>query len=593
MKIIQKDKIKIALRRFPRLYRFAGRAWMFCRRIFGRVVPQPVYSDAELAAQRATSFAASYKISILVPLYNTPIRFLRAMIRSVQAQTYQNWELCLADGSDKKHRRVERRVRRWAQSDARILYRKLEKNGGISENTNACIDMASGDYIALFDHDDLLHPAALWEVMSVLCTQNADFVYTDEAIFRSPRVKHILAIHYKPDYSPDTLRGINYICHLSVFSRTLLDRVGHFDPAYDGAQDHDLILRLTEQAQKIVHIPKVLYYWRSHRKSTASGADKKNYAIQAGQNAVLAAVRRGGMDATVESACSELPTLFRIRYKLQTDALVSIIIPTKNHCADLRKCINSILEKTTYQNYEILIVDNGSDEAELFAYYESLKAHTNIRVLPYDIPFNYSRINNYAAKQAKGDYLLLLNNDIEIITPDWLTEMLMYAQRPDVGAVGAMLYYPDDTVQHGGVIIGLGGVAGHAHKHFDRNSFGYMGRMLIAQNLSAVTAACILVKTSVFWEVGGLEEEAFAVAFNDVDLCLKIRAAGHLIVHTPHAQAYHYESKSRGYEDTPEKIVRFQGEIARFQKKWKTILEEGDPYYNPHLTVDREDFGFR
>ena len=317
MKLSTKQKIKASLRRHPRLYAFVGRLWRFARRFLRRVIPQPVYNEATLAAQREVVFTKEHKFSILVPLYNTPIRFLRKMIASVQAQTYANWELCLADGSDSRHSRVGRIMHRMAQRDARIVYQKLEKNGGISENTNACLDMASGDYIALFDHDDLLHPAALYEVMCELQKSNADFIYTDEMIFKSPRLRNVVSIHYKPDYSPDTLLGFNYICHLSVFSRTLLDRVGRFDSRYDGAQDHDLILRLTEQAEHIVHIPKVLYYWRAHSRSTASGADKKNYAAQAGCDAVTAAIERAGRRATVESACRELPTLFRIRYELQ------------------------------------------------------------------------------------------------------------------------------------------------------------------------------------------------------------------------------------------------------------------------------------
>ena len=556
-----------------------------------KIVLREIYTPEELEAQKETVFPLEVKISILVPLYNTPIAFLKEMIDSVTAQTYQNWELCLADGSDAEHGNVETAVMELAQNEPRIKYKRLEKNLGISENTNACIDMATGDYIALFDHDDILHPAALFEVMGAICDHGADFIYTDEATFESPDVKKIININFKTEYAPDSLRGINYICHLSVFSRKLLDKVGRFRSEFDGSQDHDLILRLTEQAERITHIPKILYFWRAHSQSVAMDTSAKSYAAEAGQKAVLAAMERAGESGTVESS-KALASVYRIRYKLETDALVSIIIPNKNHVKDLRLCISSILKKTTYPNYEIIIVDNGSDDKELFSYYEELKKEPRIKLCSLDIPFNYSKLNNYAIEQASGDYYLLLNNDIEILTPEWIEEMLMYVQRKDVGAAGAMLYYPDDTVQHAGVIVGLGGVAGHAFKHYARDEKGYMCRLCYAQNVSAVTAACMLIKASVYHEVGGLEE-SFQVAFNDVDLCMKIRRAGYLIVWTPHAEAYHYESKSRGYEDTEEKQRRFNTEITRFRMKWRNELDEGDPYYSPNLTLDREDFSLQ
>ena len=549
------------------------------------------YTDADIEAQRSEAFPRDIKFSILVPLYNTPIEFLDDMIDSVMQQTYSHWELCLADGSDEAHAEVGTHVQAIADKDPRIVYRKLEKNLGISENTNVCIDMATGDYIALFDHDDLLHPAALHEVMHAICEKNADFIYTDEAVFLSPNKKKIIAAHYKPDFGIDTLRSVNYICHLSVFRRALLEKVGKFRPEFDGSQDHDMILRLTEQAECIVHIPRVLYYWRSHSKSVASGIGAKTYAIDAGKKAVLESVQRSGMNAVVEST-EQMETFYRIRYEIPNKEKVSIIIPNKNHCADLRKCVTSILEKTTYPNYEIVIVDNGSDEAELRDYYEELKKDARISVWDYDIPFNYPKVNNYGISKATGKYYLLLNNDIEIITPEWIEEMVMFVQREDVGAAGAMLYFDNDTVQHGGVIVGIGNYAGHAFKGLLRQECGQMGRMIHAQNLSGVTAACMLVKASVYHEVGGLDE-GFAVACNDVDLCLKIRQAGYLIVWTPFAKAYHYESRSRGYEDTPEKQARFEGELARFRERWAKVLEEGDPYYNENLTLDREDFLIR
>ena len=539
---------------------------------------------AVLEEQRKTEFSKKIKFSILVPLYNTPIAFLDEMIDSVVKQTYENWELCLADGSDDAHANVGERVKALASKDPRILYKKLEKNLGISENTNACIDMATGEYISLFDHDDLLHPSALFEVMKAICEKDADFIYTDEATFKSPNPKKIITNHYKPDFAPDNLRVANYICHFTSFSRELLEKVGRFRKEFDGSQDHDMILRLTEQAQKIVHVPQILYYWRSHPNSVSLNLASKSYAVDAGIRAVEESIKRCGMSAKVESS-DIIPTFYRIRYDVNTDKKVSIIIPNKDHLSDLKTCIDSILKLTTYPNYEIVIVDNGSSEAALFAYYEEIKTRPNITVCSLDIPFNYSILNNFAVSHATGDYYLLLNNDIEIITPNWLEEMLMYAQRDDVGAVGAKLYYPDNTVQHAGVLLGVGGFACHAFPRFGRAEVGYMGRAGYAQNLSAVTAACMMVKASVWREVEGLDE-SFKVALNDVDLCLKIRKAGYLIVWTPHAEAYHYESKSRGYEDNPEKKARFEAEVNRFKEKWNQELEAGDPYYNPNFSLD-------
>ncbi len=562
---------------------------LFPSRRYKDIIKDFYLSDDEVRQQKSTAFDRNIKFSIIVPLYNTPVKFLNEMIGSVQAQTYENWELCLADGSDSKHSDVEAAVRKLSEKDSRIKYKRLEKNLGISGNTNACLDMAEGDFIGLFDHDDLLHPAALFEVMKAICEKNADYVYTDEMIFKSPRIKNIVHLHYKSDYGPDTLRGINYICHFSVFSRELLEKTDRFRPEYDGSQDHDLMLRLTSLAKNVVHIPKILYFWRSHPASVASDIGAKTYAIEAGRNAVRDHIASLGMKAEVTST-AVCPTAYRIKYEIQSYDKVSIIIPNKNHLDDLTCCINSILSRSTYPNYEIVIVDNGSDDEELFRYYDELKKDERFVICYLDIPFNYSTLNNFAARWASGKYYILLNNDIEIITPEWIEEMLMYVQRDDVGICGAKLYYPDNTIQHAGVIIGIGGVAGHCFGSMPRNSGGYMDRLVYSQELSAVTAACLMIKASVFKEVGGLDEENFRIAFNDVDLCLKVRQAGYLVVWTPYAEAYHYESKSRGYEDTPEKQMRFKGEIERFQAKWKDILQTGDPYYNPNLTLERGDF---
>lgn len=553
---------------------------------------KPLYSKEELERQKTEKFPREIKFSIVVPLYNTPENFLHEMIQSVIDQTYPNWELCMADGSDEKHAYVKRICQQYTKKDKRILYKKLDKNLGISGNTNACIDMASGDYIGLFDHDDLLHPAALYEVMHAICEKNADFIYTDELTF-SDKIENVITAHFKPDFAPDTLRANNYICHFSVFSETLLNNAGKFRSEYDGSQDHDFILRITENAKNIIHIPKILYYWRSHPASVAQDINSKTYAINAGKQAVKDHLIRMGMNAEIESS-KAFPTIYRIKYELKDIPLISIIIPNKNHYDDLSKCITSICEFTTYLNYEIIIVDNGSDDIEIIRYYDEIKEKLNIKILKWDHPFNFSSINNFAAQYAKGKHLVFLNNDTSIITADWLQEMLMYAQRPDVGAVGVKLYYPDDTIQHAGIVLGLGPhkTAGHIFYKTPRENVGYMGRLYYAQDLSAVTAACMMVPKKVWDKIGGFDE-SFEVAFNDVDLCMRIRKAGYLIVWTPYAELYHYESKSRGLEDTPEKRKRFEGEVKRFQQRWAKELAEGDPYYNPNFSLDREDFSLK
>lgn len=561
------------------------------KRAEARTILTPLYTPEELDAQKNVKFERDIKFSILVPLYNTPEKFLCEMIDSVVAQTYGNWELCLADGSDSSHDYVETVVQKYIKNDSRIVYKRLEKNLGISENTNACIDMSTGNFIALFDHDDILHPAALYNIMIEICENNADYIYTDEATFESPNINKIITVHHKPDYAPDTLRANNYICHFSAFSRELLDKAGRFRHEFDGSQDHDLILRLTEKAKNVCHIPKVLYWWRSHPMSVAMDINSKTYAIDAGKRAVLESVRRAGYDAVVESSRA-FPTIYRIKYTLKSEPKVSIIIPNKNHHEDLRTCISSIISLSTYKNYEIVIVDNGSDEQETLNYYDIIAEKYGVKICHLDIEFNYSKLNNFAVSHASGDYYILLNNDIEIISPEWIEEMLMYAQRDDVGAVGAMLYYPDNTIQHAGVIMRLGAqrIAGHAFHKAHRVDVGYMGRLCYSQNMSAVTAACMMVKASVFKEINGFDE-GLAVAYNDVDLCAKIRKAGYLIVWTPYAEAYHYESKSRGYEDaSPEKRARFEKEVEYFKEKWHDLLEKSDPYYNPNFTLDSSDF---
>lgn len=554
-----------------------------------------IAEDYYISAQRReqeenAQFPKDIKFSVLVPLYNTPDSFLKAMIESVQAQTYKNWELCLADGSDKEHSFVGEICKKYADGDRRIKYEKLEKNLGISENTNACIRMATGEYIALFDHDDLLHPSALYEVMRAICEHGADFIYTDENTF-SEEPRDAYNPHFKPDFSPDTLRSYNYICHLSVFSRELLDSVGYFRSEYDGSQDYDLILRLTEKAKKIFHIRKILYYWRAHKNSVAQDVGAKPYTVTAAKKALAAHLERCGLKGEVLD--SSVPTTYHIKYEIDGNPLISVIIPNKDHTDDLDVCLKSLYEKSSYKNFEVIIVENNSTEKETFEYYEAIaQKHGNVKIVKWEGNFNYSAINNFGVNYAKGEFILLLNNDVEIINGSCLEEMLMFAQRKDVGAVGAKLYYSDDTVQHAGVILGLGGTAGHAHKHFGRSHPGYMARASIAQNLSACTAASLMMRRDVFDEVGGLDE-SFEVAFNDVDLCMKIRKKGYLVVFTPYAELYHYESKSRGNDSTPEKLERFRGEIDRFKEKWQKQLDDGDPYYNPNLTLTRDDFSLK
>jgi GT2 family glycosyltransferase/2-polyprenyl-3-methyl-5-hydroxy-6-metoxy-1,4-benzoquinol methylase len=546
-------------------------------------------TNEERKLQENTNFNRNIKFSILVPLYNTPLNFLDEMIDSVIKQTYQNWELCMADGSDNEHSYVRKYCQKIIKKDNRIKYEKLEKNLGISENTNACIKMSTGDYVGLFDHDDLLHPSVLFEVMKAICDKDADFIYTDENTFnKTPNDAY--CPNFKPDFSPDTLRSYNYICHFTIFKKDLLNIVGNFRPEFDGSQDYDMILRLTEKAKHIVHIPKILYCWRAHKNSVASDINAKPYAITAAKKALDEHIKRIGLKG--KSIDSKVLSTYKIEYEINKKPLISIIIPNKDHVSDLKQCLDSIIQNSTYKNYEIIIVENNSSEKETFEYYKSLETFKNIKIVKWSGKFNYSAINNFGFSYTKGEYLILLNNDIKIITPKWIEEMLMFAQRKDVGAVGCMLYYNDDTIQHAGVILGLGGVAGHSHKNYRRGNLGYMYRLTIAQNLNAVTAACMMMSRKVFKEVKGFDE-SFEVAFNDVDLCMRIRQAGYLIVFTPYAEAYHFESKSRGYEDTYEKKKRFEGEVLKFREKWKEELEAGDPYYNPNLTLDREDFSVK
>lgn len=524
------------------------------------------YTEKDYEAQRKATFDREVKFSILVPLYNTPERFLREMIGSAQAQTYPNWELCLADGSDDAHAEVGETCLALAQEDPRIVYRKLEKNLGISENTNACIDMATGNYIVLFDHDDVLHPAALYEVMCAICNEGADYVYTDEATFLSPDLKQIRSIHYKPDFAPDNLWANNYICHLSAFSREVLELAGRFRREYDGSQDHDMILRLTANAKRIVHIPKVLYYWRSHPQSVAMDIGSKTYAIKAGQNAVRDDLARRGVKATVVST-DAFPAIYRARIELTETPKVSILLADGGKSADLTRCVESILEKTTYANYEILTVGQVANDP---------------RVKVCDCEGTVNEL----AKQASGSYYILLDSNTSIITPSWIEELLMVARRDEVGAVGAKLYYPNDTVAYAGMIIGMGWekTVDHAFRGTPRNAIGYMGRLAYTQNLSAVSDACMMVRADLFDRMGGMDG-AYVRRFADADFCMRLRSEGYLVVWTPFAELYTHESAR------PKRDKRTDTrDVETFRARWNKEIAKGDPYFNPNFEITRNDF---
>lgn len=528
--------------------------------------------------------ASDILFSIVVPVYKPKEADFMALIESVKAQTYSNWELILADAGKSGFFGL-------IKDDTRIKYISLEKNTGISGNTNEAIKKATGDWIIFADHDDTIAPDALYQMYKVIKDHpDAGYIYTDEDKISANGKKRFDPV-FKSDYNPDMLCSENYISHLSAVRKTVLDRVGLLNSEFDGAQDYDLTLRCTEilEDYQIIHIPQVLYHWRTSESSTAANQENKLYAFEAGRRAVQAHINRLCLPADV----SELSVhgRYRVHYHWDSTPLVSIIIPNKDHVADLRRCIDSIIAKTQYSNYEIIIVENNSTEKKTFEYYSSLADDRRIRVVKYKGVFNYSKINNYGATFAKGDILLLLNNDTEVINPEWMDEMAGICMRSDVGIVGAKLFYPDGTIQHAGVIIGIGGVAGHAFKNFPHAHPGTADRLLICQDYSAVTAACMMVKREVFDKVGGFSEE-LAVAFNDVDFCLKVGQQGYRVVFTPFAELTHYESISRGSEDTAEKQERFRNEIETFLDKWGDFVRKGDPYYNKHYSLKREDFSY-
>jgi GT2 family glycosyltransferase len=537
----------------------------------------------ELAAQRTASFQYEPKISIAVPTYNTPIVFLRSMIDSVIAQTYGNWELCLADGSDSSSE-CRKLLKKCAEEESRIRLATLPDNLGISGNSNAALGMVTGDYVAFLDHDDILAPHALHEiVLAINKNPSTDFIYSDEDKI-SEDGKTRFDPHFKPDWSPDSLRSHNYICHLLVLHRELLAKIGQFREGFDGSQDYDLILRASEKATRIEHLPKILYHWRSHGTSTAGDPTSKLYAYQAARRALEAHLERMGNVADVNYGNGY--GLYQVTYRNACKPLISMIVPNRDNHDVLARCINSI-KQSNYPAIEILIVENNSRDSKTFEYYRSIENKPNIKILRWNSEFNYAAINNFASKHANGQIFLFLNNDVEARNKDWLERMSEHAIRSDVGAVGAKLYYPGGSIQHAGIALGMRGLAGHPHRYHSEKSAGYCNHLIITRNVSGVTGACLMMRRSVFEQIGGFDEQ-FAVDYNDVDLCLKIRDRGYSIVWTPFAQLWHHECKTRGRFDTSEKRALHLSERTLFLAKWNELIQKPDPYYNPNLTLDDE-----
>ena len=546
-------------------------------------------SAEELERQRKKKWKNPPLISVAVPAYRTPPGFLEQMILSVKEQTYPHWELCIVNAS-RGEDGMEQVLGRYAGGDERIRVKNLEENLGIAGNTNEALEMARGEFVGLLDHDDLLAPQALFRIAEALTADpQADAVYTDEDKVTTDLSEHFQP-HFKPDFNLDLLRSNNYITHFFVVRTRLAREAGGFRREFDGAQDYDFIFRCTEEAKKVLHVPEVLYHWRTHKASTADNPASKMYAFEAGKRAIEAHLARCGQEGTV-SLRKDLG-FYRVEYPVQGEPLVSILIPNRDQKETLEKCLNSIWEKSTYNNYEILIVENNSSSPEIFDYYREIEKRPGVRILTWKEGFNYSAINNFGEKSAAGDYLLFLNNDVEVINPRWIEELLGNCQRKEVGIVGAKLYYPDDTIQHAGTVIGIGGIAGHAFLNMPRSRTGYLHKASLQMDLSAVTAACMMMKRQVFEQLGGFEER-LSVAFNDVDLCLRTVQAGYLVVYNPEVELYHYESKSRGAEDSEEKVRRFQKEIEFMRCRWMDLLKKGDPYYNRNLTLSKWNYSLR
>lgn len=539
-------------------------------------------NEAALQTQRQEKFVYSPLISIVVPTFNTQETFLRDMIGSLIHQTYANWQLCIADGGSDVKFHIENILAEYAKSDSRIIYTMIGKNLGIAENTNVALNSAQGEYIGFLDHDDILAPFALYEIVKSINEQmKPDFLYSNEDKFVEVGGLRFEP-YYKPDFSIDMLRSVNYIGHFSVVKQDVVKKIGGFNGEFDGSQDYDFLLRVAETTKHIVHIRKILYHWRSHEASVALNPESKLYAYEAGRVSIQKHIERVGLPGVVVNG--DHLGHYQIKYEITDPKKISIVIPSKDHVADLEKCIHSIVSKTTYKDYEIIVVENNSNKEETFAYYDTLRDQKNIRVMKWpQTGFNFSAIVNYGVQVAQGTYIVLLNNDTEVISQDWLELMLMYAQREDVGVVGAKLYYPDETIQHAGVFLHPTGAAGPMSYKIPREASGYFGHVKVAQNVSAVTGACLMVKKSLYEEVGGFDDQLLKVSYNDVDFCMKIRALSKLVVFTPYAELYHHESKSRGYDEEGENNKRWAIERDNFLQKWAKQLEKGDPYYSDEL----------
>ena len=522
-------------------------------------------------------------------MYNTKETFFKDLVECLKNQTYSNWELCLADGSPKVNKELEK----YYINDERIKYKFLNKNAGISGNTNEALKMATGDYIGLLDHDDVLPVFALHEIVKCINeNQEVEFIYTDEDKI-SKSIDDRYGPHFKPDFAPETLACHNYITHFVVLKKELMDKLGGFREEYNGAQDFDLVLRASSLTNNIIHIPKVLYHWRVHDGSTAKVSDAKPYAYEAGKKAAENHQERLGRKAIVKND-EDVPGIYEIEYEVNGNPKVSILIPNKDNIKVLKKCINSILNKTSYKNYEIIIIENNSENKKTFEYYDELKNNEKIKILEYkEKGFNYSKIINYGVKNCDGDFVLQLNNDTELITKDWLEKFIGYAQNKEIGAVGARLYFKDKSIQHAGIVIGIGGFAANLFSRLPRGLRGYYGKDCLIQNLSAVTGACLFSRREIYEEVNYMDEENFKVALNDVDFCLKIIEKGYRIIYNPYIELMHYESISRGYENTPEKNERFNKEVNNFKEKWKDVLQKGDPYYNINLSREAVDYSVK
>ena len=578
-------------------------------------------NEDELEKQKTTKFTYAPKISVVVPMYNTDEKFFQDLIESLNNQTYANWELCLADGSPKKNENLEK----YYEKNKKIKYNFLGKNEGISENTNEAIKMATGDYVGFLDHDDILSEEALFQVVKVINQDlKTDFIYTDEDKIDENYER--FEPYFKPDYSPETLECNNYITHFVVVKKEIIEKIGKLNSEFNGAQDFDFVLRATKVANKIIHISKVLYHWRVHKNSTAYIADTKNYAFEAGKKVIEADLKREGKSATVEFG-QEVPGIYKIKYEVIGNPKVSILIPNKDNIKLLKKCITSILKFTTYENYEINIIENNSEKKETFKYYEELVKNSKIKILNFnkhtvfDIngekslenktlnkdleknnieknienietkenelqkvsEFNYSALINFGVKNVDGEFVLQLNNDTKLITKDWLELFIGYAQNSEIGAVGARLYYEDKTIQHAGIIVGVSEIAGNALVNLPYGKHAYFGREAATRNVLAVTGACLFARRSLYYEVGFMDEKEFKVAFNDVDFCLKLYENGYRNVYNPYIELIHYESKSRGYEISEEKEERFEKEANNFKRKWSKYIKY-DPYYNKNLS---------